>query len=673
MDNRLLEKIELRTTDNGLSIHLLKLSPSLEGGEEPNIEELIGQLKKNYPRVQLNESLIEWYIDKVITSQKTLTDVTIAVGRIPKSKNSHLLTFSEEKITAEDLVYWDFVDILFNHLDESDLNKKLPFFLLYIKKGGVIATQKNAPDEIVGQSLSGEILHADKNKLFKYVAGDNVFFDEDQKIYVATSSGYVFMLDNKISIRHPYFVSKDKLTLYFINFERIPFSYLSKIDLSTYLLKSRIDMNLVKKDMQLEVIAGEPIILATGNLPEDSTDASIEILVETEMKHSPIEENGTINYREINHFPTVSKDELLAKKILMIKGKEGRDIYGNPLPSRTPKDALLKSGYHTHTEEVKGVLYMYSSSDGRIEYKNGIISVYDQLHIESDIDYKTGNIDTKVNVHINGTVRTGFSIKSEKSIFIKGAVEDNCTIEAGGDLVINGGISGQMNNVTVQGNMSAKFIEGGTIFTKGHLLVHKFLLGANISCQGTISVMGAGLNLNEKGAIIDCIIYLKGLLYCPTIGNDVGQETHITFGYDKNLNAKINNLEETLHKIKQSIEDLNEQSGIDITHPNIHSLIKEFSREKKDKIIVAIQEKNKFDKQYKMISEILEIELEKKRIDILNSAIFVTNKVFPPLHLECDNAKKIIDKIHPPSKYLYSFETKHIERDRFLLGKDIDK
>ena len=670
MENQSIGNLDIKVVDNGLCLQVAKFYPFLESGEALTVEIIKEQIRKTFHKVEIDDKLLNWYIQKVNNSPKSLTNITIAVGMFPISAGSHILNFSNDIFSADDLVYWDFVEVLFSNLTEDDLFQKIPSNLFFVKKGAIIATQKSATSDTPGKDLKGDIVPVDKNKHKRYVPGDNVFYDEAQKTYIATTSGYVYMSGNKICVQHPFFVTADKMTLYFINFPRTPFSYLSKIDISTYILKYKIDMKMVDKEMKLEIPAGEPIILVSGRPPEESVDASVEILVETEMKQSNIDEEGKIDYREINHFPSVSKDELLARKKQAIRGKDGADIFANPILSRVPKDILLKNGFHTTTILKDGVLHYYSTEDGRIEFKNGILSVFDQLVIAGDVDFNSGNINTKVNVHINGSVRTGFSIKTEKSVFIKGTVEDNCIIEAGGDLVVNGGISGQMNNIAVQGNMSVKFIEGGNVFVKGHLSVHRFLMGVNLICQGTVSVMGAGINLNEKGAIIDCSIYLKGLLYCPTIGNDVGQETHIFFGFDKVLNSKIKNLEEAIQKIKQSIEDFNTQLGVDITRPDIHSVIKDFTRDRKDKVIAAIQEKNKFDKQFKMISEILETELAKKKEDITNSAIFITNKVLPPLHLECDNTRKIIDNVQPPSKYFYSFETRHIERDRFLTGKE---
>ena len=670
MEKKLIGNIEIRIGDHGLSLQIPKLFPYTENGDELTIKDIKELLKTNYSYVNLNESIINWYLAKSKSDNILFTNVTLSVGKIPKPAGSQILEMSHEDFKVEDLIYWEFVYNFFEHMTDNDLTMKLPTYLFYVKKGGVIASQHVSMTDMSGHSFNNELIQADRHRPLKYTYGDHVIYDDAQRAFIATTSGYVYIHDNKVIIESPFFVSSDKLNLFFMNFERMPFIPLSKIDISTYLLRHKIDMNMAHKNLKIDVPAGEPIKLVTGKEAGESVDAAIEILVVTETKQPPIDENGVVNYREINQFPSVSKDELLAKKKIAIRGEDGATIFGNPILPRNPKDLPLKQGHNTYTKEIGNEILYYSSEDGRIEYKNGIISVFDQLKIDGDIDYHTGNIDTKVNIHIEGSVRTGFSVKSEKSIFIRGTVEDGCTIESGGDLIINGGISGKSNIISSQGNMGVKFIEGGKIFVKGQLTVHRFIMGAVVDCMDTISVMGAGINLNEKGAILDSEIYVRNIIYCPTLGNDVGQKTYINFGYNKLLNQKIKNYEDALQKISQNIDDLNNQFDVDITAPNIHSLIKDYLREKKDKVIAAIQEKNRLEKQHKMISGILEKEIEIKREEIINSAVYVTNKVFPPLHLECENTKKVIDQIHPPSKYCFNEETGYIERDRFLLGKE---
>jgi hypothetical protein len=392
--------------------------------------------------------------------------------------------------------------------------------------------------------------------------------------------------------------------------------------------------------------------------------------VATDTKYSEIDEQGKINYREVKKIPSVLKGDLLVRKTLPVRGEYGSDLFGKVVPSRTTLDPLIKNGIHTMKQESEIEHLIIANSDGLVEYKNGTISIHPEMNIPEDVDYTSGNINTKVNVHINGTVRTGFSVKSEKNILINGTIEDNCVIEAGGDLIINGGTSGANNRLYAGGNMSIKFIEGGEINVKGCLHVHRFIMGARVFCGDNITIMGAGLNMNERGAIIDSEIYVRNNLHCPSVGNDKGQKTYINFAYDKNRNTAIANKTETLQKIKQTISDLNDKFTVDINATNIFTKIKTMAQSIREEIIAAIQEKNKLDKQYEMIQGMLNKDLEDKNENYSTSTVNITNKVFAPLLLECDGIKRMIDKDKPSSRYYFHMEDRKIERSRLFGGKD---
>ena len=668
MSVKLSGSIEFKLENQEITLKILKLFPFLEDGELTTVDFIKTQVKELNISANLNDKLIDWYLQKSQLSNQIFTNITIACGKNPVKKNSTVLNFLQNDFYSDNTVYWEFVYNLFKNFEDIDLNQTLPFPLYYVKKGDTIATQKTTTEAINGLSLSGESVPVSRFQSNEYFSGENVHFDDNKKAFIAGSCGYVLFHENSISIYSPFHISTDKMTLSYINFERKPDLKLEKSEISSFLLKNKIDVSTLNRKINFDIPVNNPILIASGKLPGEGQDAIIEILFETETKHNEVDDNGQIDYREVKQFPSVVKDQLLAKKKLPVKGENGFDLFGNVIPAKNPKDVLLKNGLNTYKKETDEELLIFSRDDGLIEYKNGIISIFEQLHIPGDIDYSTGNINTKVNVHINGSVRTGFSVKSEKNVFIKGTIEDHCVIEAGGDLIINGGSSGSENKLSSNGNMSIKFIEGGSVYVKGNLSVQRFILSAKVECLETITVMGAGINLNEKGAIIDSEVFVRNALFCPSVGNDSGQKTFINFGFNRALNQKIKNLEETLNKITDSIKDINERFEVDITSPNIFTIIKGFAKTVKDDIITAIQEKNKLDNQFKMMSSILEKEVSKKNNELKNSSVQISKKVFPPLLLECDEAKKVIDTLQPPSKYYLDWDTKWIERSRYLTN-----
>jgi len=666
-------KLEVVYTHHTTRLQVVNLYSHTDEGQLISAEVYNVLANEKKVPVLLNKALIAWYMQKAKNSPQLLQNVTILHSYPAVKKGSHLLKFTTPDFDPFNETYWNFVYNLFKFMVDRDISETLPFQLLYVKKNDTIAMHTQLYDDKAGKTITGELIPVSHSQLYIYVPGDNVTYDSAKGVFTAKESGYVLLHENNISVIPPFYVSKDNVTLSFLNYDRTPAIPLQVNDVETFLDKANIGKNTLKSDINLNTPVGTPVIVAQGKAPGESFDATVEYLVETELEYSSIDDKGQIDYREVKKFPSVQKDDLLARKKMPITGESGLSLYGVTIPAHQPKDVIMKNGMNTYKKESPTEVLLYSSTDGLVEFKGGILSIYGQLDISGDVDFSSGNIDTKVNVHVSGNVRTGFNIKSEKSVFIKGMVEDGCVIEAGGDLIINGGSAGQTNSLTSGGNMSIKFIEGGTLVAKGHIAVHSFILGSHVTCGGNVTIMGAGINLNERGAIIDSEIFVKGSLYCPSVGNDKGMNTYINFAFDKPLNTRIKNLEDTLQKIRDTIEGIKKKflPEIDITSSSISQKMQKLSKQIKDNIIAAIQEKNKLDNQYNMLQKMLDKELATKVVNQQNSSVNITKKTFPPLVLECDGNKRFTDKEVPPSKYYYNLDEKRIERTRYFgMGEE---
>jgi hypothetical protein len=619
---------------------------------------------------EFNDKLVAWYLERAIRKQKVFSGIILASAPISLKKGSQRLDFTAKQISGFDEVYWDFVKNLFSEVTESDLENPLPFQLVYVKKGDVIAKVSLLPDVHIGTAITGETIGASYAKSFIYTAGISVILDSKNHVFIADDTGFVMLSDDKISIVPPFIISEDKMTLTYLNLDRIPHKQLELSDIIAFFVKNKIDNKYLAGGINYETPVGVPFVVAKGFPPGESVDGTIEFVVPTDTKYSEIDESGRINYREVKKIPSVLKGDLLVRKKVPIKGENGSDLFGKVVPSRNTLDPLIKNGINTMKQETETEHRILANTDGLVDYKNGMISIHPEMTIPEDVDYTSGNINTKVNVHINGTVRTGFTVKSEKNILINGTIEDNCIIEAGGDLIINGGTAGANNKLSAGGNMSIKFIEGGEITVKGCLHVHRFIMGARVFCGDTITIMGAGLNMNERGAIIDSEIFVRNNIFCPSIGNDKGQKTCINFAYDKNRITAIINKTETLQKIRKTLAELNDKFTVDLNATNIFSKIKNMAQSLREEILAAIQEKNKLDKQYAMIQGMLNKDIQDKNENMASSTVNITNKVFAPLLLECDNIKKMIDKDMPASKFYFDMEERMIERVRSFGAKE---
>ena len=82
------------------------------------------------------------------------------------------------------------------------------------------------------------------------------------------------------------------------------------------------------------------------------------------------------------------------------------------------------------------------------------------------MDFSTGDINFLGDVCIHGDICSGFTVRAIGNITVGGVVEA-CTVEAGGDLVVSGGVQGDNQAVIrAQRNIFAKFIENSCVYVK---------------------------------------------------------------------------------------------------------------------------------------------------------------------------------------------------------------
>ncbi len=663
MDSNIKGKIEIKINGQASSVSIIKLFPFKEDETQTTLSDIETVLNQNKISFGINKEVINWYLNKAVQGNIVISDIIIATSKQSRKINSSYPYFLNSVYPYDNQVIWQFFERFFRDFSLDHLLFHLP--AIYVKKDEIIAQVKINTETTNGINVYGEEVPAGRSSTIEFYAGENVHFDENKKAFIAGCPGYVYVKDNAIIVQPPFMISSDKMKLHFLNLKKNISDCPSIEDLKQYFQKTQINLKYVKISDLSKIPAESSAVIASGHYPGESVDAYNIIHFEDDSQNKMVDSNDMIDYREIKSFPSVNENQLLATKKLAIKGGTGEDLFGNQIASKTPKDVLLKNGINTFKEETHTELKIFAKSDGIVENKNGVISVFPQLNITSDIDYSSGNIHSKVNVNISGTVRTGFKVESEKNVFINGSIEDNCTIIAGGDIYIQGGSSGMNTVISAGGNLTIKFIEGNKVSVKGNITVQRFILSAKIECGDQLTVMGAGINLNEKGAIIDSEIKIRKTLYVPTIGNDSGIKSTISFAFDNLLNNKIENLHKSVEKLNEQIQTINDQFEVDITSPNIHTIIKGFAKSVKDDIINAIQEKNKIESKLKMMQSMFEKELEIKKGIIESSSLHITKKIFPPLIVECDGNIKTFDSLQGPSKIYYDTQSRSIERSIF--------
>ena len=286
-------------------------------------------------------------------------------------------------------------------------------------------------------------------------------------------------------------------------------------------------------------------VLAKGLEPTAGEDAVIEYFFNTNPNLKPkLNEDGSVDFFSLSAISLVKAGDKLATLTKEIPGEPGFNVTGDVLPPREVKKLTLKYGRNIELSEDE--LTITSLVNGHASLVEGKVFVSDVYEV-SDVDTATGNIDYAGNVCVLGNVKTGFSLKADGDVEVRGVVE-NAIIEATGNVTIARGMNGMSKGTIIAGgNVISKFIENANV-TAGGYVHSEAILHSNIIARGEVTVTG------KKGFITGGTIRTPAIVSAKTIGSTMGVDTEIEVGTDPKLTLKSNTLNAEIAAAKKRIE-----------------------------------------------------------------------------------------------------------------------
>jgi len=140
-------------------------------------------------------------------------------------------------------------------------------------------------------------------------------------------------------------------------------------------------------------------------------------------------ETGKVDYREKAAHESVIKGALLGHQIPAEEGKDGLNVFGEPIPAEVSETYYPEIGENVRFDTNKKAYYAEES--GRVRLVNDTLFVDEVYTIEKDVDITTGNIFHTGSVVVNRDVLGGAKIEAAGNIEVSGIIE-NAEIRAGG-------------------------------------------------------------------------------------------------------------------------------------------------------------------------------------------------------------------------------------------------
>lgn len=348
-------------------------------------------------------------------------------------------------------------------------------------------------------------------------------------------------------------ISADKLSA-FLSFNQITDEFICQSDELERFLRSKGVVHGLRTDV-LDQISNNPLgycreqtLVAQGQPSAPGQDGSVRFVYDMETRdHQPREdEDGNIDFKEINKLKNVQRGQLIAELIAPKAGPAGKTVTGEDLPAKEGKRARFKMGKNVVMNGEQTAIY--AAIDGLITMtEKEKINVFPVYEVNGDVDYSVGNIDFVGTVVIRGNVLSGFRVKSSGDIRVIGGVE-GAELESEGSIEITGGIlAGGKGFVKAGGNIRSTFIQEGNVFAGEDVLVSQSIMHSNVKAGKSVVCSGA------KGLIVGGSIQAGEVVSARTIGNTMSTATSIEVGVNPQLREELQQLRTT---IKQSYEGL---------------------------------------------------------------------------------------------------------------------
>lgn len=263
-------------------------------------------------------------------------------------------------------------------------------------------------------------------------------------------------------------------------------------------------------------------LIASGAPPEPGTAGSI-------VDHYPrvpqvgiqVDELAQADYETLRLVQDIQQGDVICEIIPPTRGIPGNTVTGRVVPAPPGAKAQVPQGRNTVLSE-DGLLLL-AAQDGHVEFTGQSFQVKPILEIPGDVSAATGIVNFLGDIHICGDVCRGAVVRAMGSIQVDGVVED-CSIEAGEDLVVSSGVLGQDHGIVrAHRRLYAKYLEHCRVYAQ-ESVQSDCIIDCEVYSNGTVRVR------TGRGVIIGGTVRAAEGVDASTVGSKAERLTNIVLG-----------------------------------------------------------------------------------------------------------------------------------------------
>ena len=302
------------------------------------------------------------------------------------------------------------------------------------------------------------------------------------------------------------------------------------------------------------------LVIARGREPVAGEDGTLECLLPDTRDRVPnIRPSGRTDYRDLGDILVVHAGDALMRRHPPTPGTEGLNVLGRPVAARPGRDTRFAAGLRGVSVSPDDPDLLIATSDGQPVRVRGGMVVEPILTVNS-VNMATGNINFDGNVKILNDVTAGMSVRATGDIEVGGVVEP-ATLEAGGSIVVKGGVMGALGSKSAGKDLSAHGIRCGGSFSATYAQQARVDAGDSIfiddlamQCQLT-AANHVRVGNHRRGHIIGGLTRASLCIHARVIGSASRVRTELEIGSNPALAQMVQQkADDRDHKENQLLE-----------------------------------------------------------------------------------------------------------------------
>ncbi|MBZ0092641.1 MAG: FapA family protein [Sulfuricellaceae bacterium] len=291
------------------------------------------------------------------------------------------------------------------------------------------------------------------------------------------------------------------------------------------------------------------VLIAAGRAAQHGQDGYLQNLLPSAKERRPkVDVFGKADYRDLGEIPVVQEGDALMRKIPPTLGEPGETVLGQVIPATPGKQAMFAANLSgTRVSSADPDLLLAAITGQPVMVSNGV--KVEPTFVVRTVTVASGNIDFDGTVKVLEDVQSGMLIRATGDVHIGGTVE-MATIDAGGDIVVAGGVVGRSDQrgeldestaslIQCSGSFSARFVQNARIQASNSIYVDDVVMQSHLAAGNQVIV---GKSPANKGCIMGGLTQAALLVQAFVLGAPAYPRTRVEVGVTPRVHDRLREL-----------------------------------------------------------------------------------------------------------------------------------